>query len=95
MKTAPRLFYTNRATKDLDRLDPHVALRITDKIERNSQLSNPLVHARHIAGSEPEMFRYRIGDYRVIFDVDDEQNVTILTILRVRHRKDAYRTPWA
>ena len=70
-------------------------MRITDKIERNSQLSNPLVPARRIAGSEPEMFRYRIGDYRVIFDVDDMQNLTVLTILRVRHRKDAYKIAWS
>jgi len=34
-------------------------------------------------------FRVRVGEYRVMFDVDDDSQ--ILSVLRVRHRREAYR----
>jgi mRNA interferase RelE/StbE len=35
------------------------------------------------------MYRIRIGDYRVVDDVDDEASA--VTVLRIRHRRDVYR----
>ena len=38
---------------------------------------------------DPKTYRIRIGDYRVIYDVDDEDRT--VTILKVKHRRDVYR----
>lgn len=36
-------------------------------------------------------YRIRVGDYRVLYDIDD--TTRLVTVLRVRHRRDAYRGP--
>lgn len=43
---------------------------------------------RKLVGSEND-WRIRVGDYRVIYEIADE--VRIVRIIRVRHRKDSYR----
>jgi len=46
------------------------------------------VGCRKLYGSE-NAYRIRIGDYRVIYTVDDE--VLVVAIERVRHRREVYR----
>lgn len=36
-------------------------------------------------------YRFRIGDYRATFDLNEEGEITILYILSIKHRKNAYR----
>ncbi|HXW01074.1 MAG TPA: type II toxin-antitoxin system RelE/ParE family toxin [Anaerolineae bacterium] len=40
-----------------------------------------------LRGTENE-WRIRVGDYRVIYEIDDDKHV--VTILRIRHRREAY-----
>ncbi len=42
-----------------------------------------------LKGSYKGLYRYRIGDYRIIYSVEDDR--LIVFVLRIRHRKDAYR----
>ena len=80
-----KILLTKRALKDLEKLNVDVKLRIKDKLKlllndpvgSSKKLSNPLI------GS----YRFRAGDYRVIFDIDDDK----LVILRIGHRKDIYK----
>lgn len=44
--------------------------------------------SRKLTGSERD-WRIRIGDYRVVYEIDDAHRV--VRVFRVRHRKDAYR----
>ena len=76
----------NRARKDLDRLRGQTWERVRDAIR--SLETDPRPHGctkLQIAHA----YRIRIGDYRVIYDVDDEER--IVTILRATHRREAYR----
>ena len=41
-----------------------------------------------LEGSDENLWRIRIGDYRVIYTIDD--GIKIINIRRVRHRKDVY-----
>jgi mRNA interferase RelE/StbE len=43
---------------------------------------------RKIVGAE-DMWRVRVGDWRVIYEIDDAKY--IISVLRVRHRREAYR----
>jgi len=49
--------------------------------------SDPLSHAEPLTQSELGSYRFRIGDYRVVFDIEGDEMV----ILRIDHRRDIYR----
>ncbi len=72
-----------RAFKDLKVLPKSAQRRILAKIEA---LRNDLAgDVKHLTNFTPE-YRLRVGDYRVLFEVDEE----IVVVYRVVHRKDAY-----
>ncbi len=79
------LVYTHRAFKDIREFEENVKKRIGKALERYSE--NPLQFASRLIDSKLGMYRFRIGDYRVIFDIEDEK----IIVLRVGHRKDIYR----
>jgi mRNA interferase RelE/StbE len=84
------LQYTKHALDDLKKLEKKTALRIVSKIKENSKLSDPLVRAKALSGILSGVYRYRIGDYRALFEVDKKGIVTILSVLRIKHRKEVY-----
>jgi mRNA interferase RelE/StbE len=82
--------YTNKAQKDLARLDRSVYKKIKTKLDFFEQTNLPLEFAKKLQG-ETDIWRFRIGDYRVVFRVDPKtNNLVILIILKVAHRKDVY-----
>lgn len=85
------IIYSDKALKDLSSLDRQISKRIVRKIEKYGETINPLSYAKALVGSLEGMYRYRVGDYRVLFEVDSSGKITILIILNVKHRKDIYR----
>jgi mRNA interferase RelE/StbE len=82
-----RLLLTNSARKDLDRLQGTTWGRVRDALlELRDQPRPP--GCKKLRGG-PQAYRIRIGDYRAIYDIDDDDSS--ITILRVRHRRDVYR----
>jgi mRNA interferase RelE/StbE len=57
--------------------------------ERLSSADNPRQWGRALQGEKHGLWRYRVGDYRLICDTQDER-ITVL-VLEVGHRKDVYR----
>lgn len=57
--------------------------------ERVQFAENPRQWGKPLHGDQCGLWRYRIGDYRLICDIQDEK-ITVL-VLRVGHRKDIYR----
>jgi len=80
-----RVVYTKSAYKDIKRLDTVVKRRIKKAVEKN--LKSPLSTARKLTDFRIGNFRWRIGNYRIIFDIHDEA----IVVLRVRHRKESYK----
>ena len=80
-----RLVYTQRALKDIDVLDRSVKQRVGKTLQRYEQ--NPLAHAEPLKQSELGSYRFRIGDYRVVFDLEGPE----IVVLRVGHRRDIYK----
>ncbi|MHC1726058.1 MAG: type II toxin-antitoxin system RelE/ParE family toxin [Syntrophobacteraceae bacterium] len=78
------------AVKDLDRLDSKIAQRIIRFLhERVAVLDDPRTFGKALQGPRfGELWRYRVGDWRVICKIDDEI-VTVL-VLRISHRSKAY-----
>jgi mRNA interferase RelE/StbE len=76
-----------RAEKGLDRIPSGVVARIVAKIRELKENPRP-AGCRKIEGEE-KAYRIRIGDYRVVYEVDDEKKQIV--ILAAGHRKDIYR----
>lgn len=80
-----RLVYTKRAVRDIDGLDSQTRERIKETLERYSE--SPTNYAKKMADPALGTYRFRIGEYRVIFDIEGND----IVILRAGHRKDIYR----
>ena len=80
-----QLVYTHRACRDIRGLGENVKKRIGKALERYRE--KPLKYASRLIDPKFGTYRFRIGDYRVIFDTEVEE----IIILRVGHRKDIYR----
>ena len=79
------LVYTQRAERDIRGLDRKVKERIGKTLVRYKE--NPLRYADKLTDSRLGSYRFRIGNYRVIFDTQEDH----IVILRVGHRKEIYR----
>ncbi|MBE0571382.1 MAG: type II toxin-antitoxin system RelE/ParE family toxin [Ignavibacteriaceae bacterium] len=80
-----RILLTKRALKDLEKLDENNKLRIKEKL--NILLSDPISNSKKLSSPLIGTYRFRAGDYRVIFDIDADKVV----ILHIGHRKDIYK----
>lgn len=85
--------FTARATKDLRALDPDTARRIVQKVGdlRDGLTGDVKALTNFNAG-----YRLRVGDYRVLFDIDaregsDRIKINVIVVQRVRHRREVYR----
>ena len=79
------------AVKDLSELDRAVADRITKKTLWFCQQSSPWHHAEPLTGTYKGIHRFRVGDYRILFEIDHRGQLQILMVLRVKHRREVYR----
>ena len=79
--------FRRSAEKDLRKLDATVQRRVLRAIDGLAHKPRP-PGCRKLVGSE-DAFSIRIGDYRVIYTVDDA--VFIVAIETIRHRREAYR----
>lgn len=78
---------TPAAERDPRRVSTHEALRrIADEISGLATEPGPR-SAKKLTGRPA--WRVRVGDYRVIYEVDGARRA--VTVVRVRHRRDAYR----
>lgn len=83
----PEVLISSHAERDLRQLDAPVFHKIIAEIKALAGDPRP-PGCRKLAGSKSD-WRIRVGDYRVLYEIDDRRNV--VRILRVRHRREAYR----
>ncbi len=82
--------YTQTARNQLKKLDKPVARRIADFLDdRVAQQEDPRTLGKALSGPLGTLWRYRIGDYRVICEIQ-HRALTILAI-RIGHRREVYR----
>jgi len=82
-----RISLKKSAKKELDSLPDQIFLKIDTAILSLRENPFPYPHAKKLKGED--RCRLRVGDYRVVYSVDETQQV--ITICRIRHRKDVYR----
>ena len=83
--------YTESAVRQLKKLDKQIALRILDYMDvRIAPLEDPRSAGKNLVGAKMGSYwRYRIGDVRIICDIQDRE-LTIL-VLEVGHRREVYQ----
>jgi mRNA interferase RelE/StbE len=79
------LTYTRRAEKDIKKLDAAVRKRVGKALLQYK--SDPMKYAEKLTDPSLGTYRFRIGDYRVAFDIAGSE----LVVLRVGHRREIYR----
>lgn len=86
-----RVEFAAPALRELDKLDRQVARRIVAFLhDRVVARGDPRSVGQALKGSElGELWKYRIGDHRLIVDIED--SVLRVLVLRVGNRKDVYR----
>lgn len=83
-----QIYYETRAIKDLRAIDQKARDRIVGEIVQYAAApASQANNVKHLSGSP--FYRLRVGDYRVIFSLDGEV-ATVMTVVRVRHRREAY-----
>jgi len=81
---------TRSAEKQIKKLDGPTQKSIIRFLrERLKSAENPRQWGKPLHGDKQGLWRYRVGDYRLICDIQDEK-ITLL-VLEVGHRKDVYR----
>ena len=85
------LRWTIDAVNDLRALDREISDRITRKVTWFVSQTHPLRHAEPLSGIYAGVYRFRIGDYRVLFEIEATGQIHILIVLRVKHRREVYR----
>jgi mRNA interferase RelE/StbE len=81
------LLYKKPAVKDIQSLSSQVRKRLGIKLEFFVAQENPLDFAEPLTKPADAQYRYRVGDYRILFDVEDHN----IIVLRVQHRREVYR----
>lgn len=89
-KMTYKLVVSDEVKKQLKKMDKHVGLMLAkDMKKRLDGLSNPRQLGKALTGQFKGLWRYRVGNYRVICDIIDDE--LIILALEVGHRKDIYK----
>jgi mRNA interferase RelE/StbE len=76
------------ALKALESLDREAQRRIVAKLEALASNPRPS-NIKVLKGGDDSIYRLRVGDYRVLYTIDDEELVVL--VVAVGHRRDVYR----
>ncbi len=79
------LLYTKSAVNDIKKLDIIVKKRIKKKLEEYS--SDPLAYAKKLINSAIGSYRWRVGNFRIVFDIKGDK----IVVLRIGHRREIYK----
>lgn len=81
---------TARFDKEFKKLDRYTQLMIKSWITKNiADTDNPRIHGKALVGNKSGYWRYRIGDYRLICEIID--NELIILALSIGHRREVYK----
>lgn len=85
-----RLVFSKRAEKQLSKTDAGMRRIIVAWLLKNVDGSDdPRAHDKGLTGNLSGAWRYRIGDYRVLCDIRDDELVVLA--LEIGHRREAHK----
>jgi mRNA interferase RelE/StbE len=81
------LLYKKPAAKQIAKLTPQIRKRLKAKLEWFISQNNPLDFAESLTKPADAQYRFRVGTYRLLFDVEGKNIIVLL----VQHRRDVYK----
>ncbi len=85
-----KIEYAESVQKDIRKMDAQQRKRIRDFVEdKVANLEDPRMLGKALTGSFSGLWRYRLGNHRIIVHIED-RDVRIL-IVKIAHRKEVYR----
>jgi mRNA interferase RelE/StbE len=82
-----KIIFAKSAKDDIDTLDTAIQKRLSKKLLLVAGVTDVMPISKRLTGNLEGVYRIRIGDYRILFVLQDKD----INILRVQHRKDVYR----
>ena len=70
-------------------MDKQTARRIRDELAEIAKLEDPRSRGKALVGNLAGLWRYRVGDYRIICDIED--GVLVILVVDVAHRREIYK----
>ncbi len=87
--TAWRVELTEAARKELRKIDPGVRVILLKWIRKNLEgCDNPRAHGKALSANLSGLWRYRVGDYRLIAEIQDSRLVILM--IEIGHRSAVY-----
>ena len=82
--------FSKGAKKDLRKLDPSIQAMIVKWLRKNLEnCSDPRAHGKALSGNLSGLWRYRVGNYRLIAEIHDDRLVILM--LEIGHRSEIYQ----
>lgn len=78
---------TDIALKQYRKINKPYSTLIKDKIDLLAEKGLQLNNIKQLTGEFKGLYRLRVGDYRIIFSLEDN----LITVIAILHRKDAYQ----
>ena len=83
------VIFSENAKKQLKKLDKHISSLIIAWLEKNVHgTTNPRQHGKSLTANRTGQWRYRVGNYRIIADIQDKK--ILVLIIEIGHRKNIY-----
>lgn len=79
--------FTKRADKDFEKLTPEIRKRI-DKAIEEKLLTNPDKYLVGLVGELSDLYKFRVGDYRLLCSKDGYN--LLIHVIKVAHRREVY-----
>ena len=81
--------YLKSVQKTLEKMDKYTKRILFEWIDKNLEgCSDPRVHGKPLSANRACQWRYRVGDYRIIADIQDAK--LVILVIAVGHRRDIY-----
>ena len=82
--------FTKKALKQLAKMDRPTAAKIIDYMEEIEQLDNPFSRGHGLVNNLKGMWRYRVGDWRILCEV--KESLFLIHVMYIGHRDSIYNT---
>lgn len=83
-----KIVLTQKAEKQLRKLENNTAKKILTYLQEVSLLEDPRSRGKSLTGDLKSLWRYRVGDYRILCYIEDEE--ILITVVKIGHRREVY-----
>ena len=84
-----KVILTDKAKKQLKKLDSSISKRILDYLEQLELLDDPRSRGKALTSNLAGLWRYRVGDYRILCRIHEDK--LVITVIEIAHRSTIYQ----